>query len=217
MSSLAAARKLTPNQQARRHRILEAARTLVAKHGYDGMIMRDVANLARVSPTTLYNLYNTKDELLLEALTEGVTEGFGRTAEQAPKLGFERLIAQTHQSVNETREAPAYAKAITQALLRAGPGDQIVEVLINRSVRAVVSSLRAMRELDQLQNDTNIDELAIAIVGSFWSNYMLWSKDIVSIDRLEQQIRRGYLANLLPASKGAISAQIQRLLEELQP
>jgi len=215
MTSIAATRKLTPNQQARRHRILEAARSLVAEHGYDGMIMRDVANLARVSPTTLYNLYNTKDELLLEALSESVAEGFGRTAEQAPELGFERLIAPTHQSVSETREAPTYAKAITQALLRAGPGDQIVQVLIHRSARAVTASLGAMRDHNQLVPGTNIDDLSIALVGSFWANYMLWSKGAVSIDRLEAQIKRGYLTYLLPATAGAIHTEIQRRLDEL--
>ena len=53
MSATASARTLTPNQQERRRRILGAARGLVAKNGYDGMIMRDVAMRAKVSPTTL--------------------------------------------------------------------------------------------------------------------------------------------------------------------
>ena len=68
MPGASSQRKLTPNQQARRSRILTAAQALLGEHGYDGMIMRDVAARAGVSPTTLYNLYNTKDELLLEAL-----------------------------------------------------------------------------------------------------------------------------------------------------
>ena len=88
-------RSLTPNQQARRARILEAARALVAEHGYDGMIMRDVATAAHVSPTTLYNLYNTKDELLLEALRDAVAEGWQRAAQVVPDLGLQRLLEQT--------------------------------------------------------------------------------------------------------------------------
>lgn len=44
-------RELTASQQARRERILSATRTLVGQAGYDGMIMRDVAHLAAVSPT----------------------------------------------------------------------------------------------------------------------------------------------------------------------
>ena len=59
---------LTARQEVRREKILSAARKLVASQGYDGMVMSDLAESAEVSPTTLYNLFNTKDELLLEAL-----------------------------------------------------------------------------------------------------------------------------------------------------
>ena len=59
-------KELTPRQESRRHRILLVAREMVADHGYEGMVMSEVAERADVSPTTLYNLYNTKDELLLE-------------------------------------------------------------------------------------------------------------------------------------------------------
>ena len=61
-------KELTPRQESRRHRILKVTREMVADHGYEGMVMSEVAERADVSPTTLYNLYNTKDELLLEAL-----------------------------------------------------------------------------------------------------------------------------------------------------
>ena len=63
-------KSLTPRQEERRHRILAAARQMVADHCHEGMVMSHVADRAEVSPTTLYNLYNTKDELLLEALRE---------------------------------------------------------------------------------------------------------------------------------------------------
>ena len=64
------ARGLTPRQEGRRHRILSAARDMLSEYGYEGTVMSKVAQRAGVSPTTLYNLYNTKDELLLEALRE---------------------------------------------------------------------------------------------------------------------------------------------------
>ena len=57
-------KSLTPRQEDRRDRILGVARQMVADYGYGGMVMSEVAERAEVSPTTLYNLYNTKDELL---------------------------------------------------------------------------------------------------------------------------------------------------------
>ena len=63
-------KSLTPKQEERRQRILRAARDMVADHGYEGMVMSQVAERAGVSPTTLYNLYNTKDQLVMESLRE---------------------------------------------------------------------------------------------------------------------------------------------------
>ena len=208
-SSKVSSKTLTPNQQARRVRILIAARDLVAEYGYDGMIMRDVATTANVSPTTLYNLYNTKDELLLEALRESVAEGWNRAAEEVAEIGFERLVVQLHHSVEQAREEPAYAKAITQALLRANKGDQLVDVLLNRIQRGVTASLVSMQGRKQLKEGVDTDKLALALVGVYWSNFMLWSKGLVAIDDLEDELKRAYLSYLLPVVQGRIKKEIQ--------
>lgn len=215
MSSVAANRSLTPNQQARRHRILTAARELVAQHGYDGMIMRDVATSANVSPTTLYNLYNTKDELLMEALRESVSESWELASADAPELGFARLMIQLRHSVRQTIENTAYAQAITQALLRANPGDSLVENLLQRNARAVRASLLAMAEQSQLRDDQDLDDLAITMVGTFWSTYMLWNKGVIELDDLEAKLRRCYLSCLLPASQGDLKRDIEQQLHAL--
>ena len=215
MAAFAPSRTLTPNQQARRHRILHAARVLVAKHGYDGMIMRDVATEAQVSPTTLYNLYNTKDELLLEALRDSISDAWDRTSAVVPELGFDRLMTQLTHSVNQTKENAAYAQAITQALLRASSGDQLVDNLIKRSARAVQVSLQAMLSQKQLNPNVNLEQLAMGMVGVFWSNYMLWNKGVLELEHLEARLRRGYLSFLLPAAQGKLKQQISKLLDAL--
>jgi AcrR family transcriptional regulator len=70
---------LTSRQQGRRHRILSAARQMLTEAGYEGTVMSKVAERTDVSPTTLYNLYNTKDELLLEALANTMAGAFWAT------------------------------------------------------------------------------------------------------------------------------------------
>ena len=203
---------LTANQRARRSRILKAARELVAQKGYEGTIMRDVANAANVSPTTLYNLYNTKDELLLEALRQSVTDGWQRTEQEVPSLGFDRLLEQMHQSALETHQAPAYAKAITQALFRANANDQIVTVLVNDGARAVRGSLREMQDHDQLIANTDLYQLSTAMVGGFWATYFLWATQVIDLQQLEGELKRGYLCQLLPVVQGPIK---QRIVSEL--
>ncbi len=215
MPDTATARNLTPKQQDRRARILAATRQLVASHGYNGMIMRDVATLAKVSPTTLYNLYNTKDELLLAALRDSVDDAVNRTAEDTSELGYERLVVHLHHSVAQTREEPAYAKAINQALQRADHGEVIVEVLVGGTKAAIAESLNAMLAQQRLHPGTDIDALATALVGAFWGIYMLWSKGELALDKLETELKRSFLALLLPVAAGSTKIDITRQLNQL--
>ena len=63
---------LDEHKSERRARILASARTQLARHGYDGLTMRDLAQAARVSVPTLYNLFGGKDAILAAAMAESV-------------------------------------------------------------------------------------------------------------------------------------------------
>lgn len=71
---------LTPNQAARRDRVLEAAMTLAADGGYDAVQMRDVATHAQVALGTIYRYFASKDHLLAAcqvSLWKSQAERFG--------------------------------------------------------------------------------------------------------------------------------------------
>ena len=61
---------LTPNQVARRARVLDAALALAAEGGYDAVQMRDVASRAQVALGTIYRYFASKDHLLAECQLE---------------------------------------------------------------------------------------------------------------------------------------------------
>ena len=62
-------KELTTRQKARRASILQAVRHLLTQCGYDGLSMRQVAVEAGVSPSTLYEIYESKDTLILHRIT----------------------------------------------------------------------------------------------------------------------------------------------------
>ncbi|MEX2255842.1 MAG: TetR family transcriptional regulator [Acidimicrobiia bacterium] len=64
------AETLTPNQAARRGRVLEAAMELAAEGGYDAVQMRDVASRAQVALGTIYRYFSSKDHLLAACQVE---------------------------------------------------------------------------------------------------------------------------------------------------
>ena len=52
-----------------REKILDATRTLLATHGYDGVTMRKIAQAIEYSPTVIYSHFKDK-QALIDALFE---------------------------------------------------------------------------------------------------------------------------------------------------
>src|ERR671923_2364307 len=65
---------LTPNQAARRQRVIDAAMKLAAEGGYDAVQMRDVAHEAGVALGTIYRYFASKDHLLAACQVEFARE-----------------------------------------------------------------------------------------------------------------------------------------------
>lgn len=60
------------NIEARRQRILETARTLIAGGGMASLTMRKLAAEAGLAVTTLYNLYGSRDEILFALTADAI-------------------------------------------------------------------------------------------------------------------------------------------------
>lgn len=207
-------KNLTPKQEDRRHRILSAARDMVADHGYDGMVMSQVADRAGVSPTTLYNLYNTKDELVLEALRELLSENSLRLSE-AEKPGWQFLLRSVKNGAWMATTEPAYAEAITHAMLRANPGDALIKILLVNPRRDMLKSIHAMAERGELRAGINPEELATSTHGVYWSTFTMWNKGLVHLQDLEHTLQMNFLSMMIPATVGDTRKQLEALYDEL--
>lgn len=201
--------KLTPNQQNRRQRILAATRDLVAQNGYSGMIMRDVAIQAKVSPTTLYNLYNSKDELLFEALRDMVTESARRAANETDGPGYQYLLSHLHHVAEQTRQTPVFVEAIYHSLVRAAVGDSLTPLLLSSLRTDALGSLAAMSQRDELKSNANADALAVALMGVFWSSFISWTSGLLSLNDLESTMLRCHLSVLIPACRGKAKTDLE--------
>ncbi len=67
-------------------RIVRATADLLERHGIDGVTMRAVAAEAHCSATTIYRLFNNKDELLDNAVVVGL-QWFNATQASAAESG----------------------------------------------------------------------------------------------------------------------------------
>lgn len=73
-------------RRIREEAIIEAARELFVRHGYDAMSMDDVASRVGVSKATLYNHFASKEELVIEVIIAAIRQGEATLASLSPDV-----------------------------------------------------------------------------------------------------------------------------------
>ena len=208
-------KSLTPKQEERRQRILRAARDMVADHGYEGMVMSQVAERAGVSPTTLYNLYNTKDQLVMESLRELLAQNTRSVREATVGPGWQYLFTYIKSGAQMVNTAPSYAEAILVALQRARAGDELIDILLERESLGIQKSLDAMLAAGELKVGVDTYELAVALTGVYWSSFIMWNKGLLRLNMLEHSIQVNFLSLLISSAAGEARLALEAELEKL--
>ena len=207
-------RALTPRQESRRQKILSAARKLVASQGYEGMVMSDLAEVAEVSPTTLYNLFNTKDELLLEALRGLIVNNYEKVEKLSQDSGWKYLLKVAENGAWLRSSEPEFGVAITDALLRAKPGDPLTKLLFESVREDFLRSLKEMKSKRELREEVDLSHLATIMVGNYWSTFILLNKGIERNKQLAISTKINMLSLLSASSQGEAKQQMETWLSQ---
>jgi AcrR family transcriptional regulator len=139
---------LTPNQAARRDRVLDAALDLAAEGGYDAVQMRDVATRAQVALGTIYRYFTSKDHLLAACQLE-LWRAMAERFERRPPVGgtpAERVVDLLHRAMRAAELEPRRTAALVTATASPDPAVRDCQVEIMATMDAVLAA--AMGELD---------------------------------------------------------------------
>lgn len=203
----------TERQRARRDRILEATRELVTSVGYEGLTMRELATRAKVSPTTLYNLYVNKDELLFAAVGDHMSGSLQEARALAPDPGYEQLVRIVEVLGVQVQATPAYAEAIAKALFQAAPHDALTRLLVLRTSQHCLPSFQAMESARQLRRGVDHTRTAHLLVNASWGCMLGWLKGMVPLADLRRELRDLRLGILMSVASGAARNHMQDWIE----
>lgn len=208
-------KSLTPRQVQRREGILKAVREQLERYGYDGLNMRELADTAKVSPTTLYNLFESKDVLILAALKDllsQLAEIADADAERIQAPGLPRFLARREAVANQIVETPRYAEAMQRMLLNAEPSSPIAKILLADGMQQHYADIREMQGLGQLRQDIDVELLARNLSGNGWATILLWMKGFIALQHLRREYVRSHVLTLLPVMTPKMSRQYQDAL-----
>jgi AcrR family transcriptional regulator len=189
---------LTRTQIERRERILEAVRDKLSSHGYDGLSMRDLADSANVSPTTIYNLFGGKDALVLAALRDLLDQIADRVA-QSEATGMQRLLVGAEEIGKQIVATPEYAEGMTRTLFNADPADPICELLLADGIEGNRHALVEMQAGGEIQRHIDVDAFARDLTGRGWMMILLWMKGFIALRDMPSELKRSIVVALAAA------------------
>jgi len=140
----------SPAQLARRQRILHTARRQLEKNGLAALTMQSIADSSETSLKTLYNLYGSRDLLLLAAASELLDDLERSVLVQRSEPGIPRLLAFTEGVMKGFEYTPEYARTIITILLRCERDNPSANVQLGRIRRIAYEALGTAQEQGEL-------------------------------------------------------------------
>jgi len=202
---------LTAVQQQRRERILLSARDQLSQFGYEGLNMRELAVIADVSTSTLYNLYQSKDTLILAALEDQLAD-INAVVAETNTSGLGRFLARVEAVADQIVETPKYAEAMGKMLFGADAHDPIVQLLIGTSLSFNREELAEMAGCGELRQETDRNFLARSLSSTGWSTVLMWMKGYVALHDFKQEYVRNAVTMMLPYVTQAAEVRLRQRL-----
>ena len=174
---------MTPNQLARRERLLDAVIELVAD-GYDeDMQMKDIAERAGVALGTMYRYFSSKDHLVAAALVHwasGLDQGVTR---RAPKgTPAERLTAALHQALVAYQRRPAFARLLVMVANSSDPNASACYAELGPVVFGTLG--RVIEDVDPERR-----ERVMKIIGAVWYHCLVeWTIGRMTLAQVDETL-----------------------------
>ncbi|MEO8550295.1 MAG: helix-turn-helix domain-containing protein [Kofleriaceae bacterium] len=199
----------------RRERILDAARKLVAERGYDGLTMRDLARAAKVSVPTLYNLFGSKDAILvteLEAVASTIARALPVTGDSVLARG--RIAFDAGMQIIEA--SPAFFRAVIQMFMTSTETIEIRTRVEQGFVAAMAANLRAAQAAGQLADWASPAIVARHMYQIHAAGFLGWGLGHIDFETFRAATLSGCAHLLAGVARGPFAMEVEAELRKLQ-
>jgi AcrR family transcriptional regulator len=202
------------NKGERKRRILAAARKLIAKHGFDGLTMRELAEASRVSVPTVYNLFGSKHAILAEEMGEA----FGRIGAAMVSVGelTERVFSIYEAGLDEMLGKPAYYREIIRVFLTEAALDPLRKQVEDGYIGAMTANLREAQAKDELAAWIDPEVVSRQLFFHYMMSVLGWAKGELDDERTRAVAFHGLCLLLLGVTTGDAARKLEKRAREAQ-
>ncbi len=201
-------------QLERQSRILATAREMLAEVGYNGLTIRALASRAGAAQGTLYNLFHSKDELIVAAIEDQLSELAERAAAHS-QPGIDRILALGDETSGQIRRTPAYAEAMARAVFSSSPDDALTKNLYLRGLVNLREQLTVAKANGELRSAVRVPRLARHLQAQTWGLVAGWMLGMFPLRQLSREYRRSQIMTLASCADGEARVRLEAELEKL--
>jgi AcrR family transcriptional regulator len=205
---------LEEHKAERRERIVKAAKKLVSERGYDGLTMRDLANAARVSVPTLYNLFGSKDAILVAELQSLATS----IAASLPRAGdsfFARGMAAFEAGMRFVEEAPEFFRAVMQMFFTSPDTTPMRRRTEDAFIAIMTANLEAAKRAGQLADWARPPVVARHMFASYTSAFLAWGIGELDMASFRAAALSGLCHLLAGVARGPFAVEVEARIREI--
>lgn len=205
---------LEEHKAERRERIARVARRLVAERGYDGLTMRELARAARVAVPTLYNLFGSKDAILVAELEASARH----IASRLPTGGdsfFARGMAAFETGMSLIEEAPEFYRAVMRMFMTSAETDGMRRRVEEGYMAIMASNLAAARAAGQLADWADPAVVARHMFALYMASFLAWGMGELDLAGFRAVALSGCCHLLAGVARGQFAADVEARIKEL--
>jgi AcrR family transcriptional regulator len=175
--------------------------------GYDGLTMRDLARVARVSVPTLYNLFGSKDAILLAELEAEAAHIAARL-----KLGetfFTRGMAAFEAGMQRIAEAPELYRAIMRMAIASPASGPMRQRAEEAFIAIMAGNLGAAKQVGQVVEWAEPRIVARHMFAQHSACFMAWALGEIDFPTFRAASLSGTLHFLIGITRGPFLAEVE--------
>jgi AcrR family transcriptional regulator len=198
----------------RRARIGKAARQLVVERGYEGLTMRELAQKARVAVPTLYNLFGSKDAILVAEL-----EASARVVASSLPLGgnsfFQRGLAAFEAGMRMVEDQPDFYRECMHMFLTSSETSEMRHRIEDGYIAIMASNLIAAKAAGQLADWAEPEIVAHHMFALYISILIGWGLGEIDLPTFRIAALSGVCHLLAGVARGPFAADVEAKLRTL--
>jgi len=188
----------SPAQAERRRRILRETLKLLQDASPADISMAQIAELSDVSTKTLYNLFKSRNGLLLAAAAQIRADTQNSAKVMSAPVGISRILELTRRTMDTFEQSPEFMESAMSIVVGISAEDEAEHHRVGSTQNWFHEALLVAESEDQLIPGTDCTQLSQLLAASQWGVTLMWQKGLISLETLRRQAIIKHCLDLMP-------------------